>query len=144
MSGSPQPEFVNTNILVYAHDPSTGAKHKRAKQLLLDLWEAERGALSLQVLQEFYVTVTRKVPRPLDPESAAEIVAALSVWRVHAPGVKDLLSAIAVQRRYQLSFWDAMVIQSAALLRCGTIWSEDLNPGQVYEGARCRNPFVPA
>jgi predicted nucleic acid-binding protein len=143
MNGSPQREFVDTNILIYAHDASTGAKHERARQLLLDLWEAERGALSLQVLQEFYVTVTRKVAKPLDPESASQIVAALSVWRVHTPGVKDLLSAIAVQRRYQLSFWDAMVIQSAAQLSCGTIWSEDLNPGQVYEGIRCRNPFVP-
>ncbi len=144
MSDSPQREFVDTNILVYAHDRSAGTKHEPAKRLLQRLWDSERGCVSLQVLQEFYVVVTRKMSKPLETESAARIIADLSVWQVHTPGVRDLLGAIEIQRRYQLSFWDAMVIHSAAQLGCVTIWSEDLNTGQVYDGVRCINPFATA
>ena len=134
-------EFVDTNILIYAHDRSAGQKHIRAKELLRELWERRSGCVSIQVLQEFYVNVTQKVEKPLIPESASQIIADLAVWEVHRPGVDDVLDAIHLQGRYQLSFWDAMIITSALQLGCGTVWSEDLNPGQSYQQVTVLNPF---
>lgn len=134
-------QFVDTNILIYAHDRSAGQKHSRARNLLRELWQSGDGCLSIQVLQEFFVNVTRKVARPLAPEAAAQIIADLSVWRVHRPGVEDILDAIRLQGRYQISFWDAMVVASAIQSGCQTIWSEDLNSGQVYEDVTVLSPF---
>jgi len=141
MSASPNRKFVDTSILVYAHDASAGAKHRQAKQLLEDLWDSGEGALSVQVLQEFYVAITRKVPRPVSPILARQAVAALGVWPVHTPGANDVLGAIDIQHEYAVSFWDAMIIQSALQLGCAGIVSEDLNPGQLYRGIPIINPF---
>ncbi len=134
-------EFVDTNVLVYAHDRSAGPKHERAVALMERLWQERNGCLSLQVLAEFYVTVTRKVPQPITPAVAAQIVADLTAWRVHTPGVVDLLDAMALQARYGISLWDAQVIGSAARLGAAILWSEDLNAGQSYAGVRVANPF---
>jgi predicted nucleic acid-binding protein len=134
--------FVDTNILVYAHDVTGGKKRDRARSLLAGLWESGEGCISVQVLQEFFVTVTRKVPKPLDLGSAAVITADLSRWHVHSPGPDDVLSAIDIHTRQDISFWDAMIVCSAASLGCGTLYSEDLNPGQQYETVRVRNPFL--
>ncbi|MCZ7574862.1 MAG: PIN domain-containing protein [Ardenticatenaceae bacterium] len=141
MNGASDLQFVDTNILIYAHDRSAGVKHLQAKTLLQELWNTHTGCLSVQVMQEFYVNVTRKVARPLSPEAAAQIIADLAVWDVHRPAVEDILDAIGVQARYQLSFWDAMIVVSAQQLGCRTLWSEDLNSGQVYDGVTVRNPF---
>ena len=134
-------QFLDTNVLIYAHDRSAGNKHLRAKELVQDLWKSGEGCLSIQVLQEFYVNVTRKVAKPMAPETAAQIIADLSAWQVHRPGVEDVLDAIRLQARYQLSFWDAMIVASALQLGCPTIWSEDLNPGQVYDQTQVLSPF---
>ena len=134
-------QFVDTNVLVYAHDSSAGSKHKQAQNVLRNLWESEQGCLSIQVLQEFYVTVTRKVARPLSPEQASQVIVNLGAWQVHSPSVTDIQEAIAIQTRYNLSFWDAMIIQSAVRLGCDTLWSEDLNTGQRYAGVEVINPF---
>ena len=98
--------------------------------------------MSVQVLQEFYVTVTRKVSRPLPIEEAAEIVRDLSFWKVHSPTAEDVLGAIDIQRHYQVSFWEAIVIHSAKCLGCKVIWSEDLSDGQEIENVRVKNPFT--
>jgi predicted nucleic acid-binding protein len=135
-------QFVDSNILIYAYDVTAGVKHEQARALVAELWESRCGCLSIQVLQEFYVTVTRKVARPLTGDVAAEVVADLAAWRVHAPMVEDVNQAIAIQKRYAISFWDAMIIRSAAQLGCTTLWSEDLNSGQVYEEVRVANLFV--
>lgn len=137
-----RPQFVDTNVLIYAHDRSAGLKHEQAKALLRDLWDSRRGCLSVQVLQEFYVNVTQKVTQPLTSEVASQIISELGVWRVHRPGVEDVLDAIRIQNRYQISFWDAMIVASALQLGCQIIWSEDLNPGQLYDQAVVTNPFV--
>ncbi len=134
-------QFVDTNVLVYAHDGSAGLKHKQAQHLLQNLWDSETGCLSIQVLQEFYVTVTRKVAKPLSTEQASQIINALGTWRIHSPTVQDVRQAIAIQTRYDVSFWDAMIIRSAARHGCVTLWSEDLNAGQLYERVRVANPF---
>jgi predicted nucleic acid-binding protein len=134
-------QFVDTNILIYAHDVSAGQKQARAQQLIRDLWQSGEGCLSIQVLQEFYDHVTQKVAKPLPAEVAAQIIADLSVWEVHCPSVEDVLDAIRLQERYQISFWDAMVIASAVQLGCRILWSEDLNPGQVYDQIEVQSPF---
>lgn len=136
-----QLQFVDTNILVYAHDRSASLKHIRARQLIQDLWDSGTGCTSIQVLQEFYVTVTRKVTHPLSPEIAAQHMADLAAWKIHRPHIGDLLYAIQIQSRFQLSFWDAMIIASANQLECMTVWSEDLSDGQVYDRVRVRNPL---
>lgn len=134
-------QFVDTNVLIYAHDRSAGAKHDRARALMVKLWEDRAGCLSIQVLQEFYVNATRKVAQPISPEQAAQIIADLAVWQVHQPEVSDVLEAIRLQASQQLSFWDAMILASARRLGCEVLWSEDLNTGQDYEGVVVRNPF---
>lgn len=138
---SDEMQFIDTNVLVYAHDVSAGHKHTVAQNLVKDLWESRRGCISIQVLQEFFVTVTRKVASLVSEEKATSIVSELSNWQVFSPGTADLLHAIAFQRQYQISFWDAMIVQSAVKFGCSTLWSEDLNAGQVYEGVTVRNPF---
>jgi predicted nucleic acid-binding protein len=141
MSEAEALQFVDTNVLIYAHDRTAGIRHEQAKQLLRELWENRKGCLSVQVLQEFYVNVTQKVPKPLAPEAAAGIIADLSSWQVHQPGVNDVLDAIALQNRFRLSFWDAMIVASAIALGCEILWSEDLKPGQRYATLEVRSPF---
>jgi predicted nucleic acid-binding protein len=133
--------FVDTNILIYAHDVSAGDKHAAAKNLIEDLWEKNTGCLSIQVMQEFYVSVTLKVPLPLNALEATEIIRDLAYWRVHEPKIEDVLNAIELQGHHQISFWDAMIVQSALQLECNLMWSEDLNPGQVYDSVKLVNPF---
>ena len=133
--------FLDTNILVYAFDRSAGQKHALAVQLMVGCWGNENGRISIPVLQEFFVAVTRKITTPLDHQTARQIVADLAQWRLHTPKASDLLQAIDLQRDYQLSFWDAQIVQSAASLGCRQLFSEDLNHGQVYGDVQVVNPF---
>ena len=141
MSETRNLQFVDTNVLIYAHDVSAGPKRVRAQELIARLWESREGCLSIQVLQEFYVNVTQKVAKPLTPEQAADIVASLAAWEVHCPDVQDVLEATRLQGNHQTSFWDAMIIASAIHLGCHTIWSEDFHAEQVYEGVTVQSPF---
>src|SRR5437762_2731508 len=141
MTGEPAREFVDSNVLIYAHDSQSGEKGVRARAVLDQLWESGGGCLSLQVLQEFFVVVTRKVARPLDAEITAAHIADLGQWRVHRPAVRDLLGAIEIHRRHRISFWDALILRSAQELGCSVVWSEDLNDGQRFEDIQVRNPF---
>jgi len=133
--------FVDTNILLYAHDDSAGTKRDQARTLLEQLWDSREGCLSVQVLQEFFVNATRKIPKPLSAESAKEIVADLSHWHMHVPAADDVLGAIGVHQRAEISFWDSMIVHSAAEMGCDVLYSEDLNAGQNYSGVRVVNPF---
>ncbi len=143
MPGNAPYQFVDSSIVVYAHDLSAGVKNRKARELIESLWESRTGCLSLQVLQEFLITVTQKVPTPLEASDATRIINDLLFWRVHEPRSKDVLEAISIQQRYKISFWDAMIIQSAIQLGCQVIWSEDLKSEQIYEGIRLANPFHP-
>lgn len=134
--------FVDTNILVYAHDQTAEDKNRRAAAALRQLWRDRNGCLSIQVFQEFFVTATRKLPRPVTSQDAAEIISTLAAWKVHSPTADDVLEAIRLQARYPLSFWDAMVIISAKALGCAVVWSEDLNTGQSYDGVVIVNPLI--
>lgn len=142
MSAEPAPEFVDANVLVYAFDASAGEKKSVAEQLIARLWETENGCLSVQVLQEFFVTVTGKVARRLPTGDAAERVREFASWKVFAPTAGDVLAAIAVHRDSKISFWDAMIVQAAAELGCNVLWTEDMKNGQVIRGVRIRNPFA--
>ncbi len=132
--------FIDTNVLVYAHDITAGRKREVAKQLLEDLWRENKGCLSVQVLQELYVTLTRK--RNLTtPQVARQLVLTYGNWPTHQPNANDVLAAIDLHQKSHISFWDAMVIQSAARLDCVQVFSEDLNHGQVVSGVTVTNPF---
>ena len=144
MSGEAPHEFVDANILVYAFDASAGEKKATAERLLARLWEDGAGCLSVQVLQEFFVTVTAKVARPLKVDEAADRIRELSAWSVFAPTAEDVVAAIALHQHAKLSFWDAMVVHAAAESGCDVLWTEDLNDGQVLRGVEVRNPFATA
>lgn len=141
MSAEPR-EFVDTNVLVYAFDVSAARKHEVARQLLERLWDRGTGCLSVQVLQEFFVTITRKVPMPLSTDDAKARVRELSAWLIFAPSADDIVSAIDLQTEAKIGFWDAMVVLAAAESGCDVLWTEDLNDGQVVRGVRIRNPFA--
>ncbi|MBA2460691.1 MAG: PIN domain-containing protein [Actinobacteria bacterium] len=134
--------FVDTNVLVYAHDATAGTKRDQARAIVRELWESGGGCLSVQVLQEFFVTVTRKIPHPLDARTGATAVEDFSRWTTHAPGAGDVIAAIELHERHDLSFWDAMIVQSAAALGCDVLYSEDLNAGQRYEDVHVVDPFA--
>ncbi len=113
--------FVDNNIFIYAYDVSSAEKHQFARKLIAELWDTGRGCLSIQVLQEFYVNLTLKVPHPLTPLETTQIMEDLGQWRLHKPGLKNVIEAIHIQQRNKISFWDAMIICSAKELGCITI-----------------------
>lgn len=106
-------EFVDTNILVYAYDRTAGIKFDRARALMESLWDRGEGVLSTQVLQEFYVAVTLKIPQPLGPRKAREIVSDLGTWTVAVLEVSDTLKASELSERYRMSFWDGLILAAA-------------------------------
>ena len=133
--------FVDTNVLVYAYDRAAGSKHVRARELVEELWNAGRGTLSTQVLQEFYVNVRRKARPPVSPEDARTLVADYLAWD---PVVNDgaaVLEAVDAGHRHQVSFWDALVVVAAVKSGASVIYSEDLNHGQRYGSVQVLNPF---
>jgi len=134
--------FVDSNILVYAYDIDSGNKHKQAKRVLMELWDGGVGVVSTQVLQEFYVTVTRKLSKPLAKRAAREIVATYDVWEVFRPGAADIVAASEMEERRRLSFWDSLILIAAN--RCGatTLLSEDLQHGMVIERTTVSNPLL--
>lgn len=135
-------QFIDTNILLYAYDPAAGTRHAVARQLVVELGRSRKGVLSVQVLQEFYVNVTRKIAQPLVPAEATQRLRTLSRWTVHAPTAEDVVAAAEVSATAQISFWDAMIVRSAAQSGCRTLWSEDLNAGQLIAGVRIVDPFA--
>jgi len=134
-------EFCDTNVVVYAYDTTAGVKHERARLLLERLWSEGIGAVSVQVLQELFVTLTRKIPRPLDTPAARAIVADLATWHVIEPTAADVLAAVDASVRWQISFWDAMILIAAERAGAAVVWSEDLNATQTFDGVSVRNPL---
>ena len=135
--------FVDTNILMYAHDTSAGAKHERAKTLVEELWRDRTGVVSTQVLQELSVNLRRKAGRPLDARATREIVADYLTWHVVVNG-GEFLDALDLEARYQISFWDALVVHASHASGAEVLYSEDLSDGQTYGAVRVINPLRPA
>lgn len=142
MTSSTSVEFCDTNVIVYAYDISAGPKRETARRLLVRLWQGDNGALSIQVLQETYVSLVRKLSPPVAPETARRIINNLVRWRVVEPDRYDVLAAIDTSLRWQISFWDAMLLLAARNAGAALLWSEDLNHGQSYDGVVVRNPFL--
>jgi predicted nucleic acid-binding protein len=133
--------FLDTNVLVYLFDHSEPVKTQRARDLLEQAKPGEL-ALSAQVLSEFYVVVTRKLERPLDPAVASQAVDWLSLLQVVALDPVLVKAAIHTSRSAQISYWDALIVASAACGGCARLLTEDLNDGQVIGSVRIENPFV--
>lgn len=142
MSGERPREFVDANLLVYAFDSSAGRKQRAAQALLERLWQSDTGCVSVQVLQEFFVTVTKKVATPLPVEEATSRIRELAAWRVFAPAADDVLAAIDLHTHARIAFWDAMIVVAAAESGCDVLWTEDLADGQTLRGVHVRNPFA--
>ena len=134
--------FVDTNILMYAHDKGAGVKHERAKALVEELWHDRTGVVSTQVLQELAVNLRRKAGRPLDGKATREVVSDYLTWQVIVNGGESILDALDIETRYQISFWDALVIHSAQAAGADVLYSEDLSDGQAYGSTRVVNPFL--
>ena len=134
--------FVDTNILIYAHDIDAGSKHDKALSIIKDIWEEETGVISAQVIQEFYVNVTRKIPNPLSHARARGIIVNYFSWQVETIEPDTILSASEIEERHLLSFWDSLIIAAASQARVKKVLSEDLNPGQLIEGILIENPFL--
>jgi len=137
MSAERRSQFVDSNVLIYAHDRTADERHIRARDLVGSLWESETGVLSVQVLQEFLVNIRSRIGLP----ESRRLVADYASWRAHSPDAIDVIEAIDIHRDYKVSFWDAMIVRSASELDCDVLWTEDLNAGQTYRGVRAENPF---
>ncbi|ERR1017187_1109683 len=133
--------FVDTNVLVYAHDIDAGYKQLKALEILLDLKQQRSVAVSMQVLQEFYSTVTRKLASRVPKDEAREIVEDFSYWCV-ATTPADINRAFQIEDEARINFWDAMIISAAIKSGASVILSEDLNPGQIIAGIQIENPFA--
>jgi predicted nucleic acid-binding protein len=133
-------EFVDTNILVYAHDSGAGRKYKVSMDLLGRLFAQRSGAISIQVLLEFYYAALKKLP--LRSEDAEQVIFDLQTWTIHRPAHADVLRACRIQREFGANWWDAQIVNSATELGCNILWTEDLNDGQEYGPVTVRNPFT--
>jgi len=131
--------FFDTNVPVYADDKAAPAKQRRALDLISQHRRDGTGVVSLQVLQEYFVTVTRKLH--VDPAIARRKVELLAEFDVAAPRVPDVLAAIDLHRLHGLSFWDALVLRAAKQAGCGTLLSEGFQAAREVDGLQIVNPF---
>ncbi len=134
--------FVDTNILVYAHDADAGDRHSMAKALVAELWDNRSGSLSTQVLQEFYVVATRKFKPAMTRAKARAVVAAYGQWCAVATEAQLIVSASRLEEEHTLSFWDALIIQAAIQVGAHRLVSEDLQNGRRFGALTIENPFA--
>lgn len=137
MSGG---SFLDSNVLVYTDDAGSPAKRKAAIALVSESRRTRSGVVSLQVLQEYFATVTRKLG--VDAATARAKVELFASFALHATDIDDVLAAIDLHRLHQVSFWDALIIRSALKARCARVYSEDLQHGRRYDGVEVVNPFI--
>lgn len=135
--------FVDTNVLVYARDPRNRQKQLLAAELIARLWQDRAGRTSMQVLNEYYATVTRKLGSHVDPEEAWDDVLILMAWSPQPIDREILIAARAIEQRYRTSWWDATIVAAAQAQRCKVLLSEDFQDGMVFGQLRVRNPFLP-
>jgi predicted nucleic acid-binding protein len=134
--------FVDTNILLYAHDRSAGVKHERARLLIEELWNSGQGVLSTQVLQELCINLRRKSSRPLSVEETRRVVQDYLSWEVFVNTPASTIQALDIEVRYKISFWDALILQAAESSDVAILYSEDLATGQKYGSIRIVNPLA--
>jgi predicted nucleic acid-binding protein len=136
------PVFVDTNVLVYARDAADAAKQARAAAWLEILWREQAGRTSIQVLSEYYVTLTRKLDPGLPSAEAWDDVSALFTWRPQAIDEAVMQRGREIEQRHRLGWWDSLIIAAAATQGCALLLSEDLQDGGVYAGVTVRSPFT--
>ena len=134
--------FVDSNILIYAHDADAGPKQRIAAAQVRALWEDQSGRISTQVLQEFYVTVTQKLGKPLAKGNAREIVRDYAQWVATPTTPQTVIRASEISEGWRLSFWDSLILAAAEEQDCSTVLTEDLNSGQTVAGIQIINPFL--
>jgi len=133
--------FVDTNILIYAHDRSAGLKHDLARQLLERLWISGQGVLSTQVLQEVCINLRRKIARPLPVDEVRRLLQDYLSWEIVVNTPESVIQALEIEVRYKMSFWDALVLQAAESSGAAVLYSEDLATGQKYGPIQVINPL---
>lgn len=133
--------FVDTNVLVYAHDATEAVRQPMARAALEQLWADGTGTLSTQVLQEFYVVATRKLEVPLSPAEAREVIELYAAWPVVVLGPTLILNASRLHEGGGIAFWDALIVEAARVAGAERLLTEDLADGAVIAGVRIENPF---
>jgi predicted nucleic acid-binding protein len=136
------PVFVDTNLLVYIRDARDAAKQARAAAWLAHLWGERLGRTSMQVLSEFYATVTRKLTPRVSPDSAWQDTIAFFAWHPQPIDEAVLVRAHEIEQRYRLSWWDSMVVSAAQVQDCALLLTEDLQDGAVFGSVTVRSPFT--
>jgi predicted nucleic acid-binding protein len=134
--------FVDTNILMYAHDPSHGDKHKKARTLVEHLWRSGQGVISTQVLQELCVNLQRKVAQPLSKDEVRRLLQDYLTWEVVVNSPLSTLEAFELANQHQISFWDALILHSAETAEAAVLYSEDFSSGQHYGNVQVTNPLT--
>jgi len=133
--------FVDTNILIYAHDRSAGRKQDRARELIERLWSTGQGVLSTQVLQELCVNLRRKLTRPLPTDEVRRLIQDYLSWEIVVNTPDAVVQALEIEARYKTSFWDALILQAAEQSGAAIVYSEDLATGQRYGAVQVVNPL---
>lgn len=133
--------FVDSNVLIYGHDIDSGERHAIAARLVAEFWETRRAVISTQVLQEFYVNVTRKIPSPLPRAVGRQMVRTYAAWQTETIGAPDIQLASEIEEQHRLSFWDALIVAAAVKGGAGTLLTEDMRAGSTIAGVRIENPF---
>ncbi len=133
--------FVDTNILVYAHDRTAGYKRDRSKALVEELWISGQGVLSTQVLQELCINLRRKISHPLPSDEVVSLIQDYLNWEVVTNNPESVLRALEIEQRYKTSFWDALILQAVERSGAGTLYSEDFASGQAYGAVKVVNPL---
>jgi predicted nucleic acid-binding protein len=142
MSAEQAPCFVDTNILVYAFEKGSSQKKKTAQRLLTELMDTDRLRLSTQVLQELFVTLTRKAAVRCSGEEALGVLEDLAAWPLTVVDFPVIRAAAELSGKASLSFWDSLVVISASKSGSSVLYTEDLNHGQEILGVRVSNPFT--
>lgn len=133
--------FIDTNILVYAHDRSAGEKYTRAERIVDDLWLSNHGVISTQVLQELCTALRKRTQPSLEPNDVREIIRDFAKWNVFVNTAESVLAALELELRYKIRFWDALILNAAEETGCELLYSEDFSSGQQYGSVVVVNPF---
>lgn len=133
--------FLDTNILFYAYDIDSGEKHNRAVQIVKSCFESGRGRISVQVVQEFSCNLWRVLPVDTRATTILEIISPYLTWKIESPSPHDVLEALGIAGRYQLSFWDAIILRSAKTSGAEWLLTEDMQHGQQIDSVKIHNPF---
>lgn len=134
--------FVDSNVLVYAHDADSGSKQRVAAGVIEKIMDERSGVLSIQVLQEFYITVTRRLHGAIARDVARQLLRGYSAWTIQPLIPDDVIAASLLEQRHQLSFWDALIVQAALLAGAKKLLSEHFQHGRSIAGVTVENPFI--